>query len=122
MEAAHTADVSILLAAPGVQTLGKVAVWVGLLALAVLVLGVVMHTMKKRIRRTLTDADHWRTMPFTLSQLRKMHRDGDLTDSEFTHLRAKLLQQLNPDRAEPPTQSPTQGRPPNQHNAQEQSR
>ncbi len=68
--------------------LGEIVMWLGVLGGAVIVLGVVLMGLRKRLRDTPPQA---RDLPFTLSDLRRMHREGRLTDAEFDRAKHQVI-------------------------------
>lgn len=60
--------------------------------LVALIIGAWVVAAWARKRTADADADDALGMPFTLDSLRRMHADGQLTDAEFEHAKAKMLQ------------------------------
>ena len=76
----------------------EILLWSGILAVAVLVLFGVVALFRRIMLRDEPQA----TPVFSLEDLRKMHRQGQLSDEEFDRARAKMIART---RGEPPTEA-----------------
>ena len=66
----------------------EIFLWLGVLTAAVVVLGVVLMVLRKWLHDT---ASLSHDMPFTLGDLRQMHREGKLTDDEFEKAKHQVI-------------------------------
>ena len=66
--------------------LGDVLPWLGILALLAIVGWLAIVFVRRRIRRS--DEDE---APFTLDDLRRLHREGKLSDAEFARTRDAMI-------------------------------
>jgi hypothetical protein len=69
------------------RAFSDLAPWLGILGLVVIVGGVVLLRLRRRIR----EDEGTPTVGFTLHDLREMHARGELTDEEFQRARDALV-------------------------------
>ncbi len=67
-----------------------VFIYAGLIAAAAILMGIVSLAIRKRML-TPDEPDAGGGMGFTLSDLREMHRRGELTDEEFDQAKRRLI-------------------------------
>jgi len=72
--------------------------WIGgLLGLLLCGGGLAFWLIRKKLRPAEDEPSTLDAAPFTLDQLRRLHRQGQLSDAEFETLKQKILDQTNPD-------------------------
>ncbi len=67
----------------------QIMMWIGVILLAAVFLGVVGYILRRRLLSE--DDDPAAAEPFTLSDLRRLHREGQLSDEEFERARAAII-------------------------------
>lgn len=75
--------------AGGTPAMAKVLIWCAVLLAAAIVLGVAALWLRRRLLSE-EDADPV-SMGFTLTDLRRMHEEGQLSDEEFDFARRKMV-------------------------------
>jgi hypothetical protein len=70
------------------QRLSQTLLWLGILAMAVLVGGIILMVLRKRLDQSETGPE---TPPFTLSDLRRLHREGQLSDAEYERAKQQII-------------------------------
>ena len=77
----------------------SILIWSGVLIVLVVVLFFVVNA----IRKAASDQQvHDDSAPFSLDELRQMHRDGRLSDEEFDKARAQVIAMVSGSAAERP--------------------
>jgi len=64
--------------------------WTGILLVAILILAAVVYFFRAKAQATQKDEGNHGPV-FTLQQLRELREQGELTQAEFDHLRATML-------------------------------
>jgi hypothetical protein len=69
--------------------IGTVLVWVGVLAGAVLLLGALLMVIRRKTQQWhVSETDE---PPFTLDELRQLHREGKLSDDQYAAARVQII-------------------------------
>ncbi len=77
---------------------GPVLVWIAVLIGAVLAAGILLFWLRRRLDPR---AELERESPLDLATLRRLHRDGELTDEQFEAARAAVIRELGGDDSAP---------------------
>ncbi len=81
----------LVLAQTRSHPIGEVMIWLGVLLVAAVLIGVIGYMLRKRL---LGGDDGEETIqPFTLADLRRLHREGQLSDEEYERAKAAMIAQ-----------------------------
>jgi len=59
--------------------------------------GLAFWLIRKKLRPAQDDPPTFGATPFTLDQIRRLHQQGQLSETEFEKLKQKILRQIHPD-------------------------
>lgn len=95
-----------LLAQESSGALTRVLIW----SLALIVVVIIGFVIVSWIRNRVTGTDTGPVAGFTLSDLRRLHKSGQMTDEEFERAKAKIIAVSQPTKKETaPSQGDTSG-------------
>lgn len=90
------------------EWLSQTLLWLGILGLGVIVGGFVLMVLRKRLHDTHSRPGD---PPFTLSDLRRLHRSGQLSDEEYERAKQQIIALSTGDwSTDAPDQAPQAGR------------